>query len=276
MSEFETILNTYAFQSKNTLKEQFSSLGINPGDEVIVHSSLKSMGWIAGGAQAVVEALMETITTQGTIVIPAQSADNSEPSYWMMPAVPEEWNEPIRQSITAFDPHLTHLRGMGKIAECFHRHPETTRSNHPTHSFMAWGKNSNEWMSEHPLDDSFGLGSPLGKMIDTDVKILMIGVGYDSCTALHLAEYLAPGLTHSPQGAAIMEDSKRIWATYNMADVDSDVFPQLGEAFEKEHPGNFTVGKLGQADCKVVPMKSLVDFGTRWMTIKMELDAQDC
>ena len=61
-----------------------------------------------------------------------------------------------------------------------------------------------------------------------------------------------------------------------MADVDSDVFPQLGEAFEKEHPGDFIVGKLGQADCKVVPMKSLVDFGTRWMTIKRELDAQDC
>ena len=52
--------------------------------------------------------------------------------------------------------NLTHLRGMGKIAECFHRHPETIRSPHPAHSFMAWGQHADDWMSEHPLEDSFG------------------------------------------------------------------------------------------------------------------------
>ena len=59
MTEFETILNTHSFQSKKTLKEQLSSLGVKSGDHLIVHASLKSMGWIAGGEQAVVEALME-------------------------------------------------------------------------------------------------------------------------------------------------------------------------------------------------------------------------
>ncbi len=268
MTEIEVVLDTHSFQSKETLKKQLGSLGIKSGDNIIIHSSLKSMGWIAGGAQAVVEALMETVTRNGTIVMPAQSGDNSEPSYWMLPPVPEAWYEPIRQSIPAYDPNLTPLREMGKIADCFHRHPETIRSPHPAHSFMAWGLHADDWMSEHPLDDSFGNSSPLGKMCGADVKVVMIGVSYESCTALHLSEYQAPGLTVSPQGAAIIQDGERIWATFDMADVDSDVFPELGTAFEEMNPGIALDGKLGQAHCKVVPMTSLVDFGVIWVAEK--------
>jgi aminoglycoside 3-N-acetyltransferase len=265
MSEFKVVLDTHSFQSKETLKKQLGTLGIKSGDNIIVHSSLKSMGWIAGGAQAVVEALLETVTRTGTIIMPAQSPDNSEPSNWMLPPVPEAWHEPIRQSIPAYDPHLTHLRGMGKIADCFHRHPETLRSPHPAHSFMAWGLHADDWMKEHPLGDSFGTSSPLGKMVNTDVKVLMIGVGYDSCTALHLSEYLAPELTVSPEGAAIMQNGERIWATFDMVDVDSDIFPELGTSFEETNPGIVLDGTLGQASCKVVPMKPLIDFGTGWV-----------
>lgn len=266
MTENEVIQSTSIFQSKETLKMQLQALGIRAGDAILVHSSLSSMGWIAGGAQAVVEALQETVTSNGTIVMPAQSSDNSDPSYWMMPPVPKEWHEPIRQAMPAFDPHTTHLRGMGEIANCFHRHPKTIRSPHPSHSFIAWGRLAREWMAEHPLTDSFGLTSPLGKMLQHPVKIVLIGVGYDSCTALHLAEYLAPGLTYSPQGAAMLQNGQRVWATYEMADVDSDVFPSIGQEFEAAHPDERQEGSLGQALCKVISMEPLIRFGTQWMT----------
>ncbi|BAQ09285.1 aminoglycoside n3-acetyltransferase [Bacillus sp. OxB-1] len=268
MSEFEVILHTNSFQSKETLKNNLREMGIQSGDAIMVHSSLKSIGWVAGGAQAVVEALMETVTSEGTIVMPAQSTDNSDPSYWMMPAVPEDWHEPIRQTMPAYDPHLTHLREMGKIADCFHRHPETIRSPHPAHSFMAWGKHAEEWMETHPLDDSFGKGSPLGKIIETDVKILLIGVGYDSCTALHLSEYLAHRPPMISQGSAIMQDGERVWATYEMVDVDSGVFPELGAAFETANPGIVHNKKLGQANCKIIPMQPLIRFGTGWIGVQ--------
>ncbi|KXH80681.1 aminoglycoside N(3)-acetyltransferase [Sporosarcina sp. HYO08] len=273
MSELETIQQTPSIQTKSTLIAQLQKLGIRPGDNLIVHSSLKSMGWIAGGAQAVVEAFMETITPAGTIVMPAQSTDNSDPSYWMMPPVPELWHETIRQSIPAFDPHLTHLYGMGKIAECFHRHPAVIRSSHPSNSFIAWGKHAAEWMREHPLEDSFGLGSPLGKMVNSELKIMLIGVGYDSCTALHLSEYLAPRLKTCPQGAAIIQNGERIWQTYDMAELDSDLFPLVGEAFEKQYPEAAINAKLGHAKCKILPMKPLIEFGTNWFTEHRKKDA---
>ncbi|TWT16010.1 aminoglycoside N(3)-acetyltransferase [Planomicrobium sp. CPCC 101079] len=261
MTELLRILNTPEFQSKDFLKNQLSQLGIKAGDSVIVHSSLKAMGWIAGGAQAVVEALMETITKEGTIVMPSQSADNSDPRYWMEPPIPENWHQPLRETLPAYEPHLTGLRGMGKIAECFHRHPLTIRSPHPTHSFMAWGKRAEEWMNEHPIEDSFGKKSPLGKMIGSDVKIMLIGVGFDSCTALHWAEFMQENRTTSPQGSAVLVDGKRIWQTYDCVDMNSDRFPEIA----KDYTGSVFTGRLGQADVKITAMRPLVEFGVEWL-----------
>ena len=58
-----------------------------------------------------------------------------------------------------------------------------------------------------------------------------------------------------------MQNGERIWATFDMADLDSDIFPELGKAFEEENPGMASEGLLGQAPCKVIPMKPLIDFG---------------
>lgn len=261
MTELLRILNTPEFQSKQTLTYQLEQLGITAGNSLMVHSSLKSMGWIAGGAQAVVEALMETVTSAGTLVMPAQSADNSDPVYWMEPPVPENWHQPIRDHLPAFDPHLTALRGMGKIAECFHRHPAAVRSPHPAHSFVAWGKHASEWMSTQPLDDSFGKRSPLGKMMQADVKIVLIGVGFDVCTALHYAEFMQENRSYSPQGAAISVNGERFWQTYNCVDMDAERFPEIAKDFDEE----ILEGTLGQAQVQIVDMRSLVEFGIQWL-----------
>lgn len=261
MSDLFQILNTPDFQSKDSLKQQLQELGVAAGDHLIVHSSLKSMGWIAGGAQAVVEALMEVITPEGTLAMPSQSADNSDPIYWMAPPIPENWHQPTREQMPAFDPDLTPMRGMGKIPECLHRHPATIRSPHPAHSFIAWGRLAAEWMAEQPLEDSFGPSSPLGKMMDHPVKILLIGTGFDSCTALHYAEFLQPERTTSPQGAAMYVNGERQWVTYDCVDMDSDRFPEI----VKDFPGIIARGVLGQAETQLTEMRPLVEFAIDWL-----------
>ncbi|RSK34343.1 aminoglycoside N(3)-acetyltransferase [Bhargavaea beijingensis] len=266
MNELDVVLRTRELVSKETIKAHLAHAGIGKGDRIIVHSSLKKVGWVSGGEQAFVEALLETVTADGTVVMPSQSSDNSDPKNWMAPPVPEDWHEPIRRTLPAYDPHLTHLRGMGKIPECLHRHPETVRSPHPAHSFIAWGRDSAEWMRDHPLTDSFGEGSPLGKMYGLGVKVLLVGTGYDSCTALHLSEYRAPGLETYRDGAAMMVGGERQWIEYDMADLESDDFPPLGMAFEREHPEAMTRCKIGQADTRVIDMDTLVDFGVDWIT----------
>ncbi|SIT87180.1 aminoglycoside N(3)-acetyltransferase [Edaphobacillus lindanitolerans] len=276
MHEFDVMIGTSELITKEILKGQLAGAGIRKGDRIIVHSSMKAIGWVSGGAQAVTEALLETVTEKGTVVMPAQSADNSDPANWQMPPVPEDWQEPIRRSLPAYDPHLTHLRGMGKVAECLHRHPKTFRSPHPSHSFIAWGCDAEEWMREHPLEDSFGEGSPLGKMYGTGMKVVLLGAGYDSCTALHLAEYRAPGLRTYREGAAVMVDGERHWVGYDMAVLDSDDFPVLARAFEREHPGEVAHCRIGQAKTTIVEMDPLVDFGTGWVgKLRAKKEASD-
>ena len=83
-------------RTKDTLKEDLRRLGITKGMTITVHSSLSSLGWVNGGSVAVVQALMETVTEEGTIVMPSQSVDLSDPSEWGNPSVPKEWWETIR------------------------------------------------------------------------------------------------------------------------------------------------------------------------------------
>src|SRR5215207_6962478 len=64
-------------------------LGVAPGDLLLVHTSVKALGWIPGGAVAVVQALRDAVGADGTIVVPTQTAGNSDPSAWQHPPVPE-------------------------------------------------------------------------------------------------------------------------------------------------------------------------------------------
>ena len=122
---------------KTDIIEGLQALGICEDDRVLVHSSLSSLGWVAGGAQAVVEALLATIP-QGTIFMPAQTGDNSEPSYWQNPPVNPAWHPIIREQMPAYDKKLSIPRKMGKIVETFLYLDGIKRSNHPQVSFWIW------------------------------------------------------------------------------------------------------------------------------------------
>lgn len=250
----------------DSLVRDFQHLGVEKGMTIIVHSSLKSLGWVCGGAVAVVEALMQTVGKSGTIVMPTQSAQLSEPSYWESPAVPEEWWETIRQEMPAFDPKTTPTLGMGKIVECFRSYEGVVRSNHPMSSFAAWGKHRDFIISEQHLSFSLGKHSPLQKLYDLQASILLIGVGYDNNTSLHLAEYNADSCFTYQQGSPIMENGKRVWKEYEEYIYDVGYFPIIGKEYEKTH--SVSIDKVGQAECRLIPQKELVDFATEMLKVR--------
>jgi len=143
----------------------------------------------------------------------------------------------------------------------------TKRSNHPARSVCAWGKYSDYIVCEHSLSNIFGEGSPIGKLYELNAKVLLIGVGYDKNTSLHLADVRAeyPSKRNCIEHSAVLENGKRVWKEYETLSVDGEDFTELGNAFEKNCP--FTKETLGNAEIKLMNQRILVDFAVNWIQI---------
>ncbi len=268
MSEEQAVARSTKVNTKDSLVHDFKALGLHSGMTVIVHSSLSSIGWVCGGAATVVEALMEVVSSEGTLIMPTHSGDNSEPSKWENPPVPAEWWPVIRDTMPAFDPQVTPSRGMGKIVEVFRTYPGVIRSYHPSVSFAAWGKHEEKVTANHSLNYGLGEESPLARMYDLAGYVLLLGVGHDCNTSLHLAENRTTNRHISEEGAAIYENGTRVWKVYKDLVMDSDIFIEIGEAFEAVHP--IHIGKIGIADARLFSQRECVDFGQNWLDARSE------
>lgn len=262
MPESRAIRETDMPVTRQSIAQDLSKLGVRPGMTLIVHSSLSSLGWVCGGAPTVVRALMDVITEDGTLVMPTHTGNYSDPANWSNPPVPQSWWEIIYESMPAFDPATTPSYLMGAIAENFRTTPGVLRSNHPQVSFAAWGKHAQQITAQHALAYGLGEQSPLARIYDLDGYILLLGVGYDRNTSFHLAEYRSPGITEVTLGAPITENGQRVWKNFPDIDIDSDIFPQIGERFEAT--GLVQRSLIGRADSRLLPQRPAIDFAVQW------------
>lgn len=248
-----------------SLVADLRALGVTAGQTVMVHSSLSRLGYVAGGAHAVVLALLEAVGPAGTLVMPTHSGDLSDPAGWRRPPVPEHWWAPIRAAMPAFDPALTPTRHMGAIAECFRHIEEVRRSDHPTVSAAAMGPNAAALVSGHELAFGLGESSPQARLYDLDGRILLLGVSHANDTSLHLSEYRAevpdkPWTTHH---SPVVVDGERRWVAYDDLEGRDEDFALIGEAFAAS--GQEARGRVGAGDGRLCRARDVVDFGTRWI-----------
>jgi aminoglycoside 3-N-acetyltransferase len=263
MSELEAIQKASFPITRSIIAEDLRTLGVKRGMTLIVHSSLSAMGWVNGGAVAVIQALLDVLTPAGTLVMPTHSGDLSDPAEWSNPPVPPNWHTIIRETMPAYDARLTPTRGMGRIPELFRTWPEVRRSDHPQVSFAAWGKEATFITAIHKLKNSMGESSPLARIYDLDGYVLLLGVGYGNNTSFHLAEYRVPDPPLMMQGAPVWENGRSVWKTFSDVDTDAAPFPAIGNAFEKVH--QVAVGKVGLATCRFFAQRPAVDFAEKWI-----------
>ncbi|TCZ70943.1 AAC(3) family N-acetyltransferase [Paenibacillus albiflavus] len=253
--------------TKSSMVEELRALGVQEGMTLLVHSSLSSIGWVCGGAIAVVQALLESVGDKGTIMVPTHSSDLSEPSLWRNPPVPESWWPIIRDEMPAFDPDMTPTCYMGAIVDCFRTVPGVIRSSHPQFSFAALGPKAENLIHHHSLDLGLGEESPLARLYELGGYVLLVGVGHERNTSLHLSEYRADYANKEMTefGSPIMQDGVRKWVNFRDLSLDSDDFEQIGEQFTSEL-GLVREGRVGIAQALLMPQRELVDFGAGWMT----------
>ena len=146
-------------------------LGISAGDGLMVHSSLKSLGRAEGGAEAVIQALMEVVTSEGTLVMP--SFNHGAPF--------------AEGGAGYYDPRSTPTTN-GAIPDRFWRMSGVYRSLDPTHPIAAWGKHARRYTEFHHRTVTMGPDSPLGLLGREGGLGLFMGVGHKVNTYHHVVE----------------------------------------------------------------------------------------
>lgn len=265
MSEKDTIEQSASPLTVASLTENLQMCGLAEGQTVIVHMAMSKLGWIIGGAEAVILALLAAVGESGTIMMVTNSSNNTDPSEWQNPPVPEDWWPTIRDHTPAYNPLTTPTRGMGVVPELFRTWPGTIRSAHPAFSLAARGPNAAYLMADHALDEEFGEHSPLAKLYELDGHVLLLGVEHWNNTSLHLAEYRAnyPGKRTLPAASAMLVDGQRRWVSYEPIDINTDDFGEIGNAFDAAH--QITVQKINQAEVRFFRQCPAVDFAVAWM-----------
>lgn len=250
---------------KRDILNALADVGVERGHTLMVHTSLSALGFVCGGAQVVIEALLESVGGEGTVMMPAQSWKNLDPAAGVHWEEPESWWPLIRENWPAYDKDITPTNTMGAVAEMFRRWPGALRSDHPARSVAAWGRHAEYLTSGHDLSNIFGDGSPIGKLYELDGLVLLIGVGYDKNTSLHLADAQAdyPGKHNSVEYSAVMENGRRVWKRYETLYVDGEDFDAIGAAFESECP--VRRAELGNGTIRLMRQRELVDFAVRWI-----------
>ncbi len=173
--------------TKEALSVALSELGVKQGDTLVVHSGISSLGYLEGGADAMIDALNNTLGEGGTFMAPAFTFP-----YLM-------FDGDVNKGYS-FRPYDTREGGAlrdktvktGLLPKAMVKRKDVFRSNHATHEWVAMGKNAEEFVSGHGLLDApTGESSPLGKALDKNASVVFLGCSPASNTFLHYVEVMA-------------------------------------------------------------------------------------
>lgn len=253
--------------TSDDLRQGLLALGLRQGMNVLVHCGLRRVGNLAEGAQTLQDAVLSVIGPAGTVVVPTGTANNSTTSS-VFRAATAGMNEAERAAyeagIAGFDRQLTPSYRMGAFAEKVRTTPGALRSGHPQSSFAALGPKAADLTRVHRLEQHLGEESPLGALYEADAVTLLIGVGYESCSALHLAEYRrARPPAPAWHRCFVMVEGRRVQRDFLAPRLDDSSFVELGR--DLDSTGCVAFGMVGNASCRLLPMREAVDFGVKWM-----------
>jgi aminoglycoside 3-N-acetyltransferase len=150
--------------TKQELIKSFLTIGIGQGTRLVVQSSLRSLGPVEGGADTVIDALLECIGPDGLLIMPTFTYNNA-----------------------IFDPASTPGR-TGILTEIFRGRPDTVRSLHPTYSVAAFGRDAHVVCDGHHLVPGLGKDSPLDRVAKSGGGVLLLGVGHTGNSTVHVGE----------------------------------------------------------------------------------------
>ncbi len=232
------------------IKEDLSLLGIQSGDDIIVHSSYKQLGGVDGGIETVIQALLSLLGDRGTLLFPTLSYNSVNPE----PPI----NNPV------FD--VIHTPScVGAMSNVFMKFPGVQRSLHPTHSVAVLGMRQEEYIKNHELDDEpVGPNSPFFKLCQFGGKVLFLGCSTVFNTSMHGVEEYAGApyvLSKDTKRYVLIDQSgKRTEKEYHYHYISQNGFAQRYDKLENLM--EFQKGYVLAAKSTVVDCRQMWNTGT--------------
>jgi aminoglycoside 3-N-acetyltransferase len=210
---------------------------------LVVHSAFGSLSRQGFRAEAVIETFLDHVR-DGGLFMPTMT--------WRTVTVEKrDWDEVRTASHT------------GVLTEIFRTRYATARSIHPTHSVAGVGRDAQLLLSRHQIDDTpVSENSPYGLMRDYDVHVLMLGVGLECCTAIHLPEE-----TIAEELYVLPADTGLVYPCRDRSGVVHDVRARRHRRLDRDFPkftprlaakGQLRMGRIGEHEWSLVRMADLL------------------
>lgn len=255
--------------TKSRLVNDLQALGMSEGLTVMLHASVRNIGWVVGGPDVVLDAILEVLTLEGTLMMLVGCEDGTyEMSEW-----PEEKQQAYLEECPAFDPARTRAyRKWSILTEYLRTRPGAFRSNHPDGSFAAVGRLAEFLTADHPLQYGYGPGSPLAKLCEVGGHVLILGSPLECVTLLHHSEHMAqvPNKRIVHYRAPMLVNGRREWVDVEEFDTNEGIVAWPDDYFGTIvstylATGNGQAGKVGSADSHLLDAASLNSFAIDWM-----------
>ena len=220
--------------SRAAVTDQLCAIGVEEGGVLLVHTSFRATRPVEAGPRGLIEALRAALGSHGTLVMPSWSGSGDEP----------------------FDPPTTPAASdLGIVADTFWRLPGVLRSEH-CQAFAAAGPEA-AWITADPLPLPPHIPeSPAGRVYDLDGQVLLLGVGHDADTMLHLAEILAGVPYRVPRHCTVLRDGRAVRIDYGENDHCCERFALADEWLRAE--GLQREGNVGQAHARLARARDIV------------------
>lgn len=219
------------------LVRQLLELGVTSGGILLVHTSFSSVKPIEGGPEGLIGALQTALGAEGTLVMPSMSYDDDHP----------------------FDKSLSPCPEMGVVADTFWRLPGVLRSDN-NHAFAAAGALAEELLAPHPIDVPHGWNSPVGRVYARDGQVLLLGVGQDSNTTIHLAENLAGVRYRRNKHVTVLREGISVRFDYREIDHCCQNFALVDDWLDEQNLQRR--GMVGYAETRLMRSRDVVPVVT--------------
>jgi len=259
--------------SSSRLRESLRALGVCAGQTLLMHASVRSVGWVAGGPDVIIQALLDELGPAGTLCMYA-SWEEWEQKLVSFDTLDADQQRIYREECPPFDACTSRAnRKWSILTEYLRTWTGARRSNHPTASVAAVGAQA-DWITEnHPLNYGYGYDSPWDKVCQLGGKVLLLGSPLEDLTILHYAEHIArvPNKRIVHNQLPMLVDGERRWITFEEFDTcwgirdleSADYFGRVAREYLASAKGSR--GKVGGADSYLLDARDLVQFAVQWM-----------